>query len=328
MINRREPVAELLVDDAVPAALKERLRAVQAMRDFASAELGLPDNDSYRSYADLERRYVVWNVFAAPAYSVEPQQWCFVFVGCVTYRGYFREEKAQAFAADLKAEGLDAYVGGVAAYSTLGNFADPLLNTMLYNDDLGLAALLFHELSHQLLFVKGDTAFNESFATAVEEEGLRRWLVANGKPEDFAIYQQRKRRAADFAALIGAARENLRGVYAATGDDETAAAAKAAAFADLQADYESLKASWGGYAGYDAWFARDLNNAHLASVSAYRGLVPAFRVLLAQSNDDLAEFYRRVEALAALDRDERHAELAVLEAAAEKDPSGSGVSPR
>ncbi len=312
VLSKREPVAELLDDEATPEPLKTRLADIQAMRDFASAELALPDNKSYRTYADLERRYVVWNVFAAPAYEVEPYQWCFLFVGCVTYRGYFAEEKALKYAEGLREEGFDVYVAGVAAYSTLGNFADPILNTMLYNDDLGLAALLFHELSHQVLYVNGDTGFNESFATTVEEEGVRRWLIAQGDEAQFQRYQQRKQRAAEFAVLIGDAREALREAYAVTRGTDGAAAAKREVFAQLQLDYRALRERWGGYAGYDQWFARDLNNAHLASVAAYRGLVPAFRALLAASGNDLPAFYTRVEALAELEPDARRAELEAL----------------
>ncbi len=155
LMSKREPISRVIDRPSTPAALRTQLEAVTDIRDFASRELGLPDNGSYRSYADVGRPYVVWNVVAAPEFSVDPKKWCYPFVGCVAYRGYFVEERARRFAAGLRGEGWDAAVGGVAAYSTLGHFNDPILNTMVGWDDVELASIVFHELTHQLLYVPG-----------------------------------------------------------------------------------------------------------------------------------------------------------------------------
>ena len=185
---KREPIAEVIADAATPPQLRARLEYVANARDFASRELGLPDNESYRSYADLDRPYVVWNVFAAPEFSVEPRRWCFPIAGCVVYRGYFSEEAAQHYASRLRRRGDDAAVGGVAAYSTLGHFKDPVLSTMLGWSDAQLAATLFHELAHQVVYVPGDSEFNESFATVVEEAGLERWLTERRRSQELVAW--------------------------------------------------------------------------------------------------------------------------------------------
>ena len=174
LMSKREPIARVIDEPSTPAALRAQLKSVTAIRNFASRELGLPDNGSYRKYADIGRPYVVWNVVAAPEFSVDPKQWCFPIVGCVGYRGYFVEKRARRFAAGLHAKGFDVVVGGVAAYSTLGHFDDPILSSMVGWNDVELASIIFHELTHQLLYVPNDASFNEALATTVAEEGVRR----------------------------------------------------------------------------------------------------------------------------------------------------------
>jgi predicted aminopeptidase len=254
-------------------------------------------------------------VFAAPEFSMEPRTWCYPVVGCVSYRGYFNENAARDFASALKSENLDVYVGGIAAYSTLGWFSDPVLNTLLNRQEHQLAALLFHELAHQVIYVRGDTEFNESFATAVEREGQRRWLeTSTADPVkraelETAIGMERQRQQ-QFIALVQAATADLRALYASTTDESVLREGKAQRFDRLRADYANLKMQWGGYSGYDAWFAGDLNNAKLATVSTYNNLVPGFTALLAQHSGDLAAFYQRVIDMAALSYDERRQVLA------------------
>ncbi|MBS0396230.1 MAG: aminopeptidase, partial [Proteobacteria bacterium] len=203
---RRVPVARLLAAPDTAPALRAQLALAARIRDFASRELGLPDNASYRSYADIGRPYVLWNVFATPEFGVDPVRWCFPVAGCVAYRGYFSERRARDFALELEARGDDAVVSGVPAYSTLGHFADPLLSTMLRWDETELAALVFHELAHQVVYVRGDTAFNEGFASVVEAEGVRRWLESEGRGEALAGYRAREARYAEVAALVAEAR--------------------------------------------------------------------------------------------------------------------------
>jgi predicted aminopeptidase len=313
VMNRAHPIEARLADGATPPELRVKLARVLEIREFATSELGLPDNGSYRAYADLDRPYVVWNVFAAPEFSVEPRQSCFPVVGCVTYRGYYGPSDAEAFAAGLRAESYDVFVYGVPAYSTLGWFDDPVLSTFVRYPDAELARLVFHELAHQLVYVKSDTMFNESFAVAVEEEGVRRWLARHGDERERAVYAQQRERRAEFIALVLRYRGRLEAFYREPLPVDEKKAGKARLFAEMAADYHALKAErWRGWPGYDRWFERGVNNAQLASVATYEELVPAFRALLAQEGGDMARFYGAVRQLAQLDQGARDAALAAL----------------
>ncbi|HSD53618.1 MAG TPA: aminopeptidase [Burkholderiales bacterium] len=313
VMNRARPIEAQLADGATPPELRAKLARALEIREFASRELGLPANGSYRAYADLERPYVVWNVFVAPEFSVEPRASCFPFVGCVSYRGYYAQADADAYAAGLRNEGYDVFVYGVPAYSTLGWFDDPVLSTFIRYPDAELARLVFHELAHQLVYVKGDTVFNESFAVAVEEEGVRRWLARYGNDRERAAHAQMRERRTEFVRLVLRYRARLEAFYRGPLPADEMRAGKARLFAEMEADYRALRGErWGGWPGYDRWFEKGVNNAQLASVATYEELVPAFRALLAREGDDMARFYVAVKQLAKLDRSEREAELAAL----------------
>jgi predicted aminopeptidase len=304
--SKREPIGAVIADSSTPDELRARLEYVVAARDFASRELGLPDNDSYRSYADLGRPYVVWNVFATPEFSVEPRRWCFPIAGCVVYRGYFSEESAKRYARKLRRRGDDVAVGGVAAYSTLGHFKDPVLNTMLGWSDAQLAATLFHELAHQVVYVPGDSQFNESFATVVEEAGLERWLAVRHRMEDLDAWQQQRERQSQFVALLLKARDKLRELYQSALPEEAKRDRKQYEFGELKLEYSQLRQQeWHGYAGYDRWFDRTLTNAHLVSAATYYGCVPGLRRVLSEAGGDLPRFYEAAKQLARLDQDQR-----------------------
>src|SRR5467141_2512707 len=305
------PIEERLREPDMPEALRAKLAKALAIREFASRELALPDNDSYRRYADIGRPFVVWNVFAAPEFSVKPIESCFLFAGCVSYRGFYSEEAAQRHAVSLAEQGHDVYVGGVAAYSTLGWFSDPVLSTFIQYPEPEVARIVFHELAHQLVYVKGDTVFNESFAATVEEEGVHRWLEREGTPAQRAAHQDSRRRRSEFVALVMKYRAELAAFYDRPAEPEEKRAGKRRLFMQMQDEYASLKASWGSFAGYDRLFARGANNALLASVASYSELVPAFRALLAQKHGDLPVFYAAVRELAKLHKSERDARLAV-----------------
>jgi predicted aminopeptidase len=310
LMRRAVPIDEQIARDATPAALKAKLEAVLRIRRFASRELGLPDNGSYKSYADLGRQYALWNVFAAPEFSLEPVNSCFVFVGCVSYRGYFSEADAQAEGADRRAQGYDAYVGGVPAYSTLGWFDDPVLSTFIRYPEAELARLIFHELAHQLLYVKSDTRFNESFAATVEQAGVERWLAQSGSERERAAYEHLQSMKREFVALVLKYQAILNEYYRQDLPLEEKRMGKARRFAEMEEEYRQLKASWGGFAGYDRWFAGRPNNATLASVALYTELVPAFQALLRSVGGDLPRFYAAVKDLARLPQEEREAKLA------------------
>lgn len=294
-----------------PPTLRARLDLAGEIRSFASRELSLPDNGSYRRYADLGRPFVVWNVFAAPALSMQSQEWCLPVAGCVSYLGFFSEADAQARAAELRAQGLDAYVAGIPAYSTLGWFDDPLLSSFINWPEPELARLIFHELAHQVLYVKDDTEFNESFAATVEEAGVRRWLAQPGKETLREQFERSQVARADFAALILQTRDSLARLYASDLPEAGKQAGKRALFDRLRSDYQSLKSTrWNGFAGYDRWFAQDLNNATLNSVGLYKALMPDFSALLARQGGDLGAFYVEVARLGKLPEKERRAALA------------------
>ena len=307
LMSKREPIGRVIGDASTPAALRSQLEAVAAIRDFASRELELPDNGSYRSYADVGRRYVVWNVVAAPEFSVDAKQWCYPIVGCVAYRGYFVESRARRFAAGLRGQGFDVTVGGVAAYSTLGHFNDPVLNTMMGWDDVELAAIIFHELTHQLLYVSNDSSFNEAFATTVEEEGVRRWLRAQGRDADLAKHLVEQEHYIKVIDLLSSTREELRTLYASGLPPPQMREKKRAAFEAMRASFAHLKAEWGGHAPFEAWVGEDLNNAHLASIATYYNCVPGFERELRAAGGDLTAFYARVRKLAKLDQEKRDA---------------------
>ncbi|UCH48693.1 MAG: aminopeptidase [Betaproteobacteria bacterium] len=308
-----EPIEQLLEDENTDPALRERLELVSEIRTFATEELSLPDSGSYRRYADLERPYVIWNVFAAPELSLEPVTWCFPIAGCVGYRGYFSEEGAQRFADSMRERGFDVYVGGVPAYSTLGWFDDAVLNTFIDYSDTDLAQLIFHELAHQVAYAPGDTTFNESFATAVELEGVKRWMAASGREAMLAAVEKALSRHQDFLDLVMSTREELEVIYQSEQTDEVKRSQKVDAYLRLREGYQSLKQKWRGYSGYDRWFEGPLNNAQIGSVAAYNELVPGFQQLLAANGGDLNAFYEAVTELTKLSVDERRARLGVSE---------------
>lgn len=313
MLAAARPIGDWLADPAAPEALKLRLSRAQRMRSFASRELGLPDNRSYTAYADLKRPAVVWNVFAAPELSLQLKTWCYPFFGCAAYRGYFDKAEAERLGAALAAEGQDVQVAPVPAYSTLGWFDDPLLNTFIGYGDAQLARLIFHELAHQVVYVKDDTLFNESFATAVEREGVRRWLAAEGDERERTEWAAYEARRADFLVLLLDHKRKLTDAYAAEVSVPEKRARKRAVFTELQLAYQRIKAErWNGFAGYDRYFAQELGNAHLAAVGTYNDLVPAFESLLAKSGGDLARFYAETAKLAALPKQQRSEALGTL----------------
>jgi predicted aminopeptidase len=304
--HAREPIDQVIADPHTSDELRGRLTEVRAARQFASRELGLPDNASYRTYADVKRPYVVWNVVAAPEFSVTPQRWCFPIAGCVAYRGYFSEKGATKFAAKLRKRGFDVFVGGVPAYSTLGKLSDPVLNTMLSYGDDDLAAIIFHELSHQVVYVAGDSEFNEAFAVTVEETGLERWLKARGHEKDLARYKTRRQRQQQYLALFTHTRTRLAALYAEKVPADEMRKRKQAIFAQLADDIRALDKKFGGRSGYDEWIEDGLNNAHLASIATYYDCVPGFERLLALHNGNLPAFYRAVRDLTKKPRKERH----------------------
>ncbi len=322
LLAARRPIPEVLADPGTPEAVRRQLQTLQAARRFAIRELGLPADDSYTRYADLGRPYVVWSVVATPEFSLEPRTWCFPVFGCMAYHAWFSYPDAVDEARRLRAAGYDVMVAGVAAYSTLGWFDDPLLNTMLGWDEPTLVGLLFHEKAHQLLYVPGDTAFNEAFATTVQQAGVRRWMQACAPRCDRRAYRQGLRRARAFTRLVLETRRRLMALYASGQTPAAMRRAKREIFRDMRRAYRVLRSRWNGYAGYDHWMFQDLNNAMLASVATYDEWVPAFQVLLRRADGDLPRFYAAARRLAqVLQRRRALRRWQGRQAAAQSDPA-------
>ncbi len=312
VIRKREPIGEVLVDPQTTPELAARLRILTEARDFSVSHLGLPDNKSYRSYTELERDYVVWNVFAAPEFSLQPKQWCFPVAGCVSYRGYFSRAAAVKKSEQLAAKGYDVAVGGVAAYSTLGKFNDPILSTMMRWDDVALVAVLFHELAHQVVYIKGDSAFNESFATSVEEIGVQRWLESRDEMGKMADYREARDLQQVISGLVADAREALEIVYQSDSDDFDKRALKSEALEKLADQISTFLVANGRE--NSGWYSGELNNARLISTTLYEGLLPAFRSVYAKCGREMQCFYAEVKRLAAMSATEREVQLAAGDA--------------
>jgi predicted aminopeptidase len=312
LILSARPIDAYLADPSVDNDLKEKLTKVKQIRDFAIRELKLPGGDSYTMYVKIDRPYVVWNVIATPALSLEPVEWCFPIAGCTNYRGYYNKNDALAFARSMQHDGYDVHVTEVPAYSTLGWFSDPVISTFIDYSEPQLARLIFHELAHQTLYVKGDSQFNESFAVAIEEEGVERWIAQYGNENMLQTHIASTVRKNDFLALLAKYQRQLSDNYASNESAEKKLAEKQRILHALQDEFRAVKVGWNGYSGYDRWFARPLNNAHLASVMTYHSLVPGFRALM-KRQANFQEFYITAKSLAALPQKIRQEQLVGLE---------------
>ena len=321
LVVRARPVEAVIEAPDTAPGLAVRLRTALEIRDFASEALALPANASYRRYVDLDRRFAVWTVVAAPELSLEPRRWCFPVAGCLSYRGYFSESDVESHAAKLESEGWDVSVTGVRAYSTLGWFDDPLLSSMVELPEPWLAGIVFHELAHQRIYVPGDTDFNESFAVVVERAGVRRWIEAAGRDGLRERHRIAAERRAAFLDMVRDTRRGLEAVYASSRSDAAKRTAKTRSFERLRSRYAALRATWESGPSYDFWFERGVNNAAIALLTTYDRWVPALEALLDRSGGDLQAFYRACEELAALPPQERRARLEAL------DPPGSGGVP-
>jgi predicted aminopeptidase len=324
----RESVSKVVADPATPPELRRKLELADQALQFAHGTLSLPDNGSYRDFVALDRPYVVWNVFAAPEFSLALRTWCFPVAGCVAYRGYFAEQDAWSFARDLAGRGDDVHVGGAAGYSTLGFFRDPLLSSATRLGATALVGIIFHELAHQQLYAPGDTVFSESFATLVEQEGVIRWLTARGETAALCDYLRGLERQREVHRLLGSARERLRAIYARAQPDAARRAAKAAEIDRLRAAYRALRAQWREPPYFDGWFSGDLNNASLGALAAYDRYVGTLRVMLDGEGGDLPAFYRRAAQLAGLRAGDRAAVLGEITSPTLRGPEPECRAPR
>jgi predicted aminopeptidase len=308
VLARSRPIGEVAADPATSTATRTRLELVAQAREFAVQELGLPDGKSFRRYADLGRPFAIWSVVATPEFSIEPRRWCFPIAGCVAYLGFFDADSARSRALELASHGNDVSVGGVATYSTLGHLPDPVFNTMLGWREPRLLGTIFHELAHEQLYVADDSEFNEAFASVVAAAGIRRWYAGRAPSSELDDWERQEAREREFAALLAAARAQLAALYASGVPPAAMRVAKEREFGRLKFEYSGLRTRWGGYDGYDAWFDRALNNAHLAAVATYEQCVPGLEREL-EASGSLAAFYRRAADLGRLERADRHASV-------------------
>jgi len=309
VISKRRPIPEVINDPTTQPEVVEKLKAVERMHDFAISDLYLPDSDSFRSYSDIGRPYVLWNVFATPELSLETKQWCYPFFGCLGYRSYFEKAYAESVAKELEQQGWDIHIAPSPAYSTRGFFSDPIYNPMLRYDDLTMAGMLFHELAHEKIFFKNDSELNESFAVAIQNEGIKRWLANEQQPQYYSDYIVAQQRDKQFVTLVLRYRKKLENLYQSSETDNLKRQQKKQILKSLRKAYYSLRKEWNGYAGFDHWFNKPLNNARLAPVGTYQGHVAAFAALLKQHDGNLLEFYMHAEQLSELPKDERRKRL-------------------
>lgn len=309
LMSREQSIEDLLGEQKTEEDIRDKLSLALEAREFASKELKLPSNDSYKTYADLERPYVVWSVVATPEFSIQAKQWCFLIVGCLSYRGYFDEQEAQDKAAELKKQGYDVSVAGTTAYSTLGFFDDPLLSTMVRQGESSMIGIIFHELAHQLVHVDGDTAFNEAFATTIEQVGLYRWYTQRGETDKFHAWLEKKKNRQVVFGFLKDTRKELDVLYKQDVPEAQKQKLKTEAFDRLRARYKNWQLA-SNYHGFDHWMKKNLNNSHLALIATYQDLVPNFLALLKSVDGDLETFYKKVEQLGALDTKKRETQLA------------------
>ena len=297
VISAREPIEDVIENPATNNQTRRQLLLVQQARTFAVKELHLPDSDTFRDYADLKRPWVLWNVYATPEFSLELKQWCYPFIGCQGYRIYFDEDYAKQVAGELEQQGYETYIARSPAYSTRGWFADPVYNPMLHYDDPTLVGILFHELAHEKIYFTDDSQVNESFATIVQYEGLRRWMARRNDSPAYLEYRRDEEREERFVSMVLAFRQELESLYRQKISDEVKRQRKQALFSSLRSKYEELKSQWDGYKGYDHWFNKPLNNARLAPVATYNGYLKAFQAMLKKQDGKLPAFYIKVEEL-------------------------------
>ena len=306
LLNRSEPIDNLLQEKNADEKLRQKLAWIKEVREFASEELDLPKNKSYTRYADIDRNYVVWNIFAAPELSLDPYRWCYPIVGCQAYRGYFSRQPAVDYAGRLREQGYDVSVGGVRAYSTLGWFDDPVINTFIHYPENDLAGLIFHELAHQVVYVKGDTVFNESFATLVEIRGVEKWLKQHATPDELSSYRRNQDFENDVISLIMRHKKALDHLYRSRLSDDAKRAQKQQIFSALKQEYQRLKISGEkSKSAWDSWFARDLNNANMIAIGAYYAKVDDFNRMFENAGGDFSAFYGEVKKLAKLSKRQR-----------------------
>ena len=311
ILRKVQPISAIVADPNTDKVLKSTLSRIILLRKFASRTLKLPNNESYMNYADLERPYVVWNVYATPELSTELKEWCFVGAGCVKYRGFFSKVKADYFAEELRNKGYDVHVAGIRAYSTLGWFDDPVLNTFVGFSEIQLARLIFHELAHQIVYIQDDTEFNESFATMVELEGTRRWLESNGTSEQQDMFDAGQRRELIFTELVLKYRERLKNLFSSSANDSEKRIYKVNIFSELRGEFSQLKAVDKALSSYDQWFELKMNNALLATVSTYKKHVPEFRSLLTRQGGNMELFYSAVRDIGKLTKSDRYSALQI-----------------
>ena len=306
-------ISGMVKDPEVPQKLKDQLKLVLELREFSRNELKMNPEGNYLKYRDLNRKYVLWVVYAAPPLSVKLKTWWYPIAGKFTSRGFFAEEDARKFAARLQEEGMDVYVGGAPAYSTLGWFNDPVLNTFIRYQESSLAELIFHELAHHHLFIKGDATFNESFATAVAQIGVARWLKTKRGTEQHDVYLARCDRRHNLSELLAVSRSNLKKLFSSNKTEQEKREGKKKIITALKKDLVALSGSDPAYRKLAVWAKRPINNAVLGARSVYHRRVPAFYALYEQNGRDMEAFLNEVEKIARLQKKKRDSLLAEYE---------------
>ena len=306
IMDKREPIDELLADPKLDITLRQRLELVKKIRRFAIDRLALPESGSYTDYAHLDRPYALQNLFAAPEFSTSLLSWCYPFAGCTSYRGFYEQQRLDDFIKSLKVDNNDVHIGRVPAYSTLGWFDDPVLSSFIDWPDHRLAGLLFHELTHQRIYIDDDSKFNESLASAVQQVGIRLWLNSQGAQDQLNRYDRSLLYRRDVVLLIESGRDRLKEIYQSVQNDDWKREQKKKIFTSLRNEYKEISLKHDYRDGYANWFAKELNNAKLGAVSTYNDHIPAFVAMINSHDNDFEAFFNYVESLGDLDKDVRN----------------------
>jgi predicted aminopeptidase len=294
VLSKRKPIDKVIRDTGDPA-LRERLELTKRLLDFAESELKMPSSGSYELYAEIGREHLVWVVHAAPELSLEPKRWWYPVVGRQSYRGFFREDLANAEVARLQAKGLETWVGGVDAFSTLGWFRDPVMDTFVDREEVDYVELILHELVHRKYYVSGKTDFNEAMAEAVAREGVRRWFKATSRPDLARRYDERLRRINQARKVIGGSVKRLEAIYSWEISADEKRRLKGLEINRLRSRLRELRTEWGR--GLTSWIDDPINNARLNSFTTYESGVPRFVSLIEECDGDFERFWARVKEL-------------------------------
>jgi len=315
MLCCHQSVRKIAKDNTKPAKLRKQMQLVLNLREYAHSKLGMNPGENYLRFKRLNRKFALWVVYAAPEFDTRLKSWWYPVAGRFTSRGWFSEKAARRYAESLAAQGLDVHVGGAPAYSTLGWFDDPVLDTFINYSESDLAELIFHELAHGRFFLAGDATFNESFATATARAAVFKWLKDNRDTDAHDRYRAECLRHDTFIKLVLETRQKLDAIYISGVSEEMMRTQKVITIENLRNQIDRLHDEDPEYSRLARWAKRPLNNANLAAIAVYNQNVSAFSRMHERNDRDFRQYFEAVESLAKIPKTERELILKELEQA-------------